>query len=73
VNSLHSQGVNRLAPSLRIEAQAPDGQIEAVSLSEPKGFLLALQWHPEWQWRDDPASVAIWQAFGAALLTGKRA
>jgi len=73
VNSLHSQGVNRLAPSLRIEAQAPDGQIEAVSLSEPKGFLLALQWHPEWQWRDDPVSVAIWQAFGAALLTGKRA
>src|SRR5262249_37494756 len=34
VNSLHSQGIDRPAPRLRIEAMAPDGQIEAVSLRE---------------------------------------
>jgi len=30
VNSLHHQGIDRLAPGLRCEALAPDGQIEAV-------------------------------------------
>jgi len=67
VNSLHGQGVDRLAPSLREEARAPDGQIEAVSLKEPKGFLLGLQWHPEWRWSEDPVSRKIWQAFAQAL------
>jgi putative glutamine amidotransferase len=32
-----------------------------------KGFLLAVQWHPEWKWRDDPQSRAIFAAFGKAL------
>ncbi len=73
VNSLHGQGIDRLAPSLRVEALAPDGQIEAVSLVEPKGFLLGLQWHPEWRWSEDPVSRAIWQAFAAALAQWKQA
>jgi putative glutamine amidotransferase len=67
VNSLHSQGVDRLAPGLFAEAAAPDGQIEAVSLPSAKGFLLGLQWHPEWQWSQNPQSRAIFAAFGAAL------
>jgi putative glutamine amidotransferase len=72
VNSLHGQGIDRLAPSLRVEAHALDGQIEAVSLMEPKGFLLGLQWHPEWRWSEDPVSTAIWHAFAAALATRSR-
>ena len=32
VNSLHGQGVNRLAPGLRVEARAPDGLVEAFSV-----------------------------------------
>jgi putative glutamine amidotransferase len=67
VNSLHGQGIATLAPPLRVEATAPDGQIEAVSLLEPKGFLLGLQWHPEWRWADDAVSRAIWTAFAQAL------
>jgi len=67
VNSLHGQGIDRLAAPLRIEATAPDGQIEAVSLVETGGFLLGLQWHPEWCWADDPVSSAIWRAFAEAL------
>ncbi len=67
VNSLHGQGIDRLAPSLRAEAHASDGQIEAVSLAEPKGFLLGVQWHPEWRWSENPVSRAIWQSFAAAL------
>lgn len=67
VNSLHGQGVDSLAPGLRVEAVAPDGQVEAVSLAASRGFLLAVQWHPEWLWQDHPVSRAIWTAFGEAL------
>jgi putative glutamine amidotransferase len=67
VNSLHGQGIDRLAEPLRIEAVAPDGQIEAVSLQGPGGFLLGLQWHPEWHWSQDEVSRAIWSAFAKAL------
>jgi putative glutamine amidotransferase len=67
VNSLHSQGIDRIADALRVEAVAPDGQIEAVSLREPKGFLFATQWHPEWRWADNPVSRAIFAAFGKAV------
>jgi len=71
VNSLHHQGVDRLASSLRIEATAPDGQIEAVSLAEPRRFLLGVQWHPEWQWGEGALSRAIFSAFGSALINCK--
>lgn len=67
VNSLHSQGIDRLAPGLRAEALSPDGQIEAVSLPSAKGFLFAVQWHPEWSWSENIVSRAIYEAFGTAL------
>jgi putative glutamine amidotransferase len=67
VNSLHHQGIDRLAFGLKVEAVAPDGQIEAVSRPEGRGFFLGVQWHPEWQWQDDPASRAIFSAFGRSL------
>ena len=67
VNSLHHQGIDRLAPGLVVEAKAPDGQIEAVSLPRAKAFLLGVQWHPEWAFARDPLSRAIFAAFGAAL------
>jgi putative glutamine amidotransferase len=46
VNSLHHQGIRRLAPGLAATAHAPDGVIEAVELPEHP-FGLAVQWHPE--------------------------
>ena len=67
VNSLHHQGIDRLGPGLRIEATAPDGQIEAVSLDGAKVFLLGVQWHPEWQFARAPLSSAIFAGFGRAL------
>ena len=67
VNSLHHQGVDRLAPDLMAEAHAPDGQIEAVSLRENKAFLLGVQWHPEWGFAEDPLSRLIFSQFGASL------
>ena len=67
VNSLHHQGMDRLAPGLFVDAHAPDGQIEAVSMPAAPGFLLGVQWHPEWRWAQDPLSRAIFAGFGAAL------
>ncbi|HYJ35829.1 MAG TPA: gamma-glutamyl-gamma-aminobutyrate hydrolase family protein [Rhizomicrobium sp.] len=67
VNSLHHQGIDRLAPGLWCEAVAPDGQIEAVSLPGSKAFLLGVQWHPEWAFAGDPLSRAIFAGFGDAL------
>ena len=67
VNSLHHQGIDRLAPGLKAEAHAPDGQIEAVSMPGAKAFLLGVQWHPEWQFARDPLSLALFRGFGASL------
>ena len=67
VNSLHSQGIDKLAPSLHADAVAPDGQIEAVSMPQGKGFLLGVQWHPEWRWAENEISRTIFAAFAEAL------
>ena len=47
VNSLHNQGVQRLAPRLEAMGWAPDGTIEAVRVREAPGFAWGVQWHPE--------------------------
>jgi putative glutamine amidotransferase len=69
VNSAHGQGVNRLATGLRVEAVAPDGLVEAFSVSTAPGFSLCVQWHPEWQAAINPVSVQLFKAFGAACAT----
>ncbi|MEK1939727.1 MAG: gamma-glutamyl-gamma-aminobutyrate hydrolase family protein, partial [Pseudomonas sp.] len=66
VNSIHGQGVDRLAPGLRVEALAPDGLIEAISVEGAQSFALGVQWHPEWQVRSNPEYLALFQAFGDA-------
>ncbi len=66
VNSLHGQGVDRLADGLSIEALAPDGLIEAYSIDAAKHFGMAVQWHPEWKVTENPDSMKMFQAFGAA-------
>ncbi len=65
VNSLHGQGIDRLAPPLFVEAVAPDGQIEAVSLPGRR-FIIGVQWHPEFRFAEDPFSATLFAAFGAA-------
>ncbi|MBS0472711.1 MAG: gamma-glutamyl-gamma-aminobutyrate hydrolase family protein [Proteobacteria bacterium] len=72
VNSLHGQGIDRLAAALRVEATAPDGQIEAVSMPAARDFVLAVQWHPEWLYAENYLSRAIFAAFGAALRHSRR-
>jgi putative glutamine amidotransferase len=66
VNSLHSQGVQRLGAGLEVEALAPDGLVEGFRVSGAPGFALAVQWHPEWQVMKNPFSRALFAAFGQA-------
>ena len=66
VNSLHGQGVAQLAPGLRVEAVADDGLVEAFSFGDAASFALAVQWHPEWRMTENPNSLKLFRAFGAA-------
>ncbi len=68
VNSLHGQGLDRLAPGLVVEATAPDGLVEAVRV-EGAGFAFGVQWHPEWGWQDHRLNAALFKAFGDAART----
>jgi putative glutamine amidotransferase len=66
VNSLHWQGVEKLAPDLAVEARAPDGLVEAFRVKAAPTFALAVQWHPEWQVMNNPFSRALFAEFGRA-------
>ena len=66
VNSLHGQGIKKLAEGVTVEAVADDGLIEAFSVDEAQGFALAVQWHPEWRATENEFSSAIFKAFGDA-------
>jgi len=67
VNSVHRQGIDRLGPSLQVEAVAPDRTVEAVSVIGAKGFAVGVQWHPEYWASSDNASKRIFVAFGDAV------
>jgi putative glutamine amidotransferase len=66
VNSLHAQAIDRPGAGLVVEALAPDGTIEAVRVAGARGFAFGVQWHPEWGYADNPASLALFRAFGDA-------
>jgi putative glutamine amidotransferase len=66
VNSLHGQGIRKLAAGVTVEAVADDGLIEAFTVDDAGAFALAVQWHPEWKVRSNEFSSAIFGAFGDA-------
>ena len=73
VNSLHAQGIDRLAPGLVVEARAPDGTIEAVRLDQPGRFVIGIQWHPEWRFWESDFAQALLAAFGDAARARAKA
>jgi putative glutamine amidotransferase len=66
VNSLHWQGIDRLADDLIVEGRAADGTIEAVQVKNARNFALGVQWHPEYRAEENPVSLALFRAFGDA-------
>ena len=66
VNSLHGQGLDKIASGLMVEARAPDGLVEAIRLESARHFVLGVQWHPEWRAWENPFFTKIFAAFGDA-------
>ena len=62
VNSLHHQAIKDLGDGLAPVAWAPDKVIEAVELPGSRGFVLAVQWHPEELVDVDPAASRLFEA-----------
>ena len=62
VNTLHHQAIKELGESLKPMATAPDGIIEAARM-ENKRFVWGVQWHPEYMFKTDPDSMAIFAHF----------
>ena len=65
VNSLHGQAVDQPAPGSR-STRSPKTARSRVSAPNTLGFVLGVQWHPEWRYAENPASMAIFRAFGDA-------
>jgi putative glutamine amidotransferase len=72
VNSVHGQALDRLGDGLVVEAIAPDGTIEAVAMPSARGWLLGVQWHPEWGYATNPHSTALFAAFGDACRSWRQ-
>jgi putative glutamine amidotransferase len=72
VNSMHHQGIDRLARPLVATGWAPDGLVEAVETRGDR-FVLGVQYHPEELVPQDPAAVAIFETFAAACREGRSA
>ena len=62
VNSYHHQAVRELAAPLQPMALSPDGLVEAAYHPDHP-FVWAVQWHPEFAWKSDPAAMAVFRAF----------
>ncbi len=72
VNSLHGQALDRVAEGLAVEAVAPDGTIEAVSVTGAPAFALGVQWHPEYKALENPFSTRLFSGFGEAARARAR-
>ncbi|MGI9494009.1 MAG: gamma-glutamyl-gamma-aminobutyrate hydrolase family protein, partial [Geminicoccaceae bacterium] len=72
VNTLHGQAIDRPAERMTVEAVAPDGTIEAVSVNDTPAFAIGIQWHPEWRVLENPHSRRLFQAFGDACRARAR-
>ena len=63
VNSHHHQAVENIGRNLVATAWSSDGLVEALEDTRADRFALAVQWHPEIGWKDDPFSQALFNRF----------
>jgi putative glutamine amidotransferase len=63
VNSHHHQAIDTVGQDLVATAWTADGIVEALEDSRPAGFVLGVQWHPEYDWKGDAFSEAIFSRF----------
>jgi putative glutamine amidotransferase len=63
VNSLHGQGIDRLASELQAEAVSEDGLIEGVRLKNGGPFCVGVQWHAEYEPKTHALSDGLYKEF----------
>jgi len=57
VTSIHHQSIRALGRGLHVEAWSePDGVVEAIR-GQGKGYVFAVQWHPEFHHPGDQATL----------------
>ncbi len=66
VNSHHHQAIQTLGRELVATAWSSDGLVEAVEDLREGRFVLGVQWHPEFGWRQDGLSQSLFTRFVAA-------
>jgi putative glutamine amidotransferase len=62
VNSFHHQAVKEAGNGLSIVAGSSDGITEAIE-GTGSNFIVAVQWHPEDMWQENPVHLRIFEAF----------
>src|SRR3954453_4595797 len=63
VNSHHHQAIESIGADLVATAWSTDGIVEALEDPRPDRFIVAVQWHPELGWQNDPFSQSLFRAF----------
>lgn len=72
VNSLHRQAIAVAGDGVVADATAEDGIVEAVSVRGASGFVVGVQWHPEFAAESEPVSARLFAAFGDAVRSHAR-
>lgn len=67
VNSMHHQGIKRIAPNLVPNAWSTDGLIEGVE-GRNGHYLIGVQWHPEELTEKQASMRALFQSFAQAAI-----
>ncbi|QWB22961.1 MULTISPECIES: gamma-glutamyl-gamma-aminobutyrate hydrolase family protein [Streptomyces] len=65
VNSQHSDRLDKIPGEVFVEAVAPDGTVEAISVGAPDRFVLGVQWHFEHHTDRSVLDRAVLAAFGS--------
>jgi len=63
VNSHHHQAVDSIGENLVPTAWSADGLVEALEDPRDDRFVVAVQWHPELGWKEDPFSERLFKSF----------
>ncbi|GAF53033.1 gamma-glutamyl-GABA hydrolase [Psychrobacter sp. JCM 18900] len=59
---MHKQAISEVGERLFVEALAPDGLVEAISLLQHP-FMIGVQWHPELNYAQDSFSKFLFTEF----------
>ena len=62
VASFHHQGLDELAPNLKVVARSSDGLVEGLEHTAAGQWLIGVQWHPEDTAATDPRQQSLYDA-----------